>query len=278
MPSRKRKKLKTILILLVVGALLLSVPLGIADSKRLETEHIVINAGSSNTTIKVAHISDIHYPRFGISPDTVLEEIKSESPDLLFLTGDIFDESANEEEIRELGGFLSELAKIGQTYAVTGNHEVAFRHMRLYRKTLEEKGIVLLENACIVTEISGKKIVIAGLNDNNAYESLQTELATSDKDAPVFLLAHRPEKWEEYLSTNGIRKPLITFAGHAHGGQIRLFGRGVLSHGEGLFPKNTDGLYQKDKSAMMVSRGLGDSNFPLRFYNPYHLPIVTIQL
>ncbi|MDD3947725.1 MAG: metallophosphoesterase [Clostridia bacterium] len=270
--------MKTFLILVVVGALLLSVPLGIADSKRLETENIVIDAGSSNTTIKVAHISDIHYPNFGVSPDIVLEEIKANTPDLLFLTGDIFDESATEEDILDFGAFLSKIGKLGQAYAVTGNHEVALRHMKLYRKTLLDGGIILLENACIPTEISGKTMVIAGIHDNNAYELLETDLASYDENLPILLLAHRPEKWEDYLHANGNQRPLVTFAGHAHGGQIRLFGRGMLSHGEGLFPKYTNGLYQKEKSTMIVSRGLGDSDFPLRFYNPYHLPIVTLQL
>ena len=278
MPSRKRNKLKTFLILVVVGALLLSVPLGIADSKRLETESITVDAGDSATTIKVAHISDIHYPHFGISPETILEEVKSNRTDVLFLTGDIFDESATEEDILDFATFLSEIGKLGQAYAVTGNHEVAFRHMKLYKTTLQESGIVLLENACIQTEINGKTMVIAGVNDNNAYELLQTGLATFDEELPILLLAHRPEKWEDYLHANGNQRPLVTFAGHAHGGQIRLFGRGMLSHGEGLFPKYTNGLYQKEKSTMIVSRGLGDSDFPLRIYNPYHLLIVTIQL
>ena len=49
-------------------------------------------------------------------------------------------------------------------------------------------------------------------------------------------------------------------AGHAHGGQIRVAGRGVFSPGQGLFPRYTCGVVD---GRMVISAGAG---------NPVHLP------
>ena len=52
----------------------------------------------------------------------------------------------------------------------------------------------------------------------------------------------------------------LVVAGHAHGGQIRLAGRGVFSPGQGLFPRYTYGVVD---GRMVMSAGAG---------NPVHLP------
>lgn len=120
-------------------------------------------------------------------------------------------------------------------------------------------------------------IVVAGLTDNGDWE--QINLSEQRADAPILLLAHRPEKWDMYVSATKTQ-PLVAFSGHAHGGQIRIFGKGLYAHGAGYFPKYTNGLYEgKDiNTYMVVSRGLGNSDFPIRAYNRYHLPLATILL
>jgi hypothetical protein len=111
-------------------------------------------------------------------------------------------------------------------------------------------------------------LVIAGLNDN--------QLPNADCQMPItVLIAHRPELFNDYL--NAQNPPCIVFAGHAHGGLVRIFNKGVYSRSEGLFPKYTSGLYKLNQSYMVVSRGLGDGDkFQPRIFNGYHLPVVTI--
>ena len=77
----------------------------------------------------------------------------------------------------------------------------------------------------------------------------------------------------------------LIFAGHAHGGQIRLpFTEGLFAPGQGVLPKLTSGVHSaKDlpaagssETVMVISRGLGNSTFPFRLFN--RPEIVAVEL
>ena len=119
-----------------------------------------------------------------------------------------------------------------------------------------------------------KKIYIAGLCDPAFYTEINADAEISEEakefmaqipqDEFGILLSHRPELFEFYSLCH---IPLI-FSGHAHGGQIRLpFIGALFAPGQGLFPEYTAGGYELLDSAMYVSRGLGNSLFPIRINN-----------
>jgi predicted MPP superfamily phosphohydrolase len=67
------------------------------------------------------------------------------------------------------------------------------------------------------------------------------------------------------------------FAGHAHGGLIRLpFTDGLIGPSRDWFPEHTSGLYRRGRTDMVVSRGLGNVG-PPRVWNRPHLPVVTLK-
>jgi predicted MPP superfamily phosphohydrolase len=70
----------------------------------------------------------------------------------------------------------------------------------------------------------------------------------------------------------------LILSGHAHGGQIRIAGHGLFAPGQGFFPKYTEGMYEKDGTVMVVSRGLGNSSFPFRIFNRPELIEVTLKV
>ena len=70
----------------------------------------------------------------------------------------------------------------------------------------------------------------------------------------------------------------MVFSGHAHGGQIRLpFVGGLIAPDQGLLPEYTSGAYEKGNTVMVVSRGIGNSIFPLRINNRPELVSVTLK-
>ena len=91
------------------------------------------------------------------------------------------------------------------------------------------------------------------------------------------VLSHYPENYE-YVGEYSYSKYNfdIMFSGHAHGGQFILPGiGGIFAPGQGLLPKYYKGIYG-DKSKLVVSRGLGNSGFPLRLFNRPDLVVLDV--
>lgn len=272
----KRKSLKLAAIL-AASALALCLPIGIITSKGLDASTYMIDIGSSGNSIRIAQISDLHYPQHGVPLQTVIQQTQQAAPDLIFFTGDLVDSDADSSDINALEAFIQSITAIAPVYAVSGNHELDLKYLRQFKSLLKDNNITYLSNTALQINIKSASIGIVGIEDNEGYEKAILGIQKLDKGIPIILLAHRPEKWQSYLSQQ-LPTPIVTFSGHAHGGQIRLFGKGVFSHGNGLFPKYTSGIYTSNNSYLVVSRGLGNSNMPLRVFNKYHLPIVTLNL
>ena len=93
------------------------------------------------------------------------------------------------------------------------------------------------------------------------------------EDKYTILLAHRPELFELYGEI-GVD---LVLSGHAHGGQIRLPGiGGVIAPQQGLFPQYDSGAYENGHTIMVVSRGVGNSLFPLRYNNPPEILLLEL--
>ena len=68
------------------------------------------------------------------------------------------------------------------------------------------------------------------------------------------------------------------FAGHVHGGIVRLpLLGGVISPQLELFPKYDAGVFEKDDTMMVVTRGLGTHFPPVRIGNRPELLVITID-
>ena len=94
------------------------------------------------------------------------------------------------------------------------------------------------------------------------------------EDIFTVLLSHRPELFEEYAKS-GVN---LVIAGHAHGGQFRLpFVGGLFAPNQGFFPRYDSGLYEKNNTKMVVSRGLGNSAVPIRFNNRPEIVVIELN-
>ena len=126
-------------------------------------------------------------------------------------------------------------------------------------------------------------IYIYGLKDPAFYhkslrysifeEELDKMKKSMDYEKFGILLSHRPDKIDIY-SRNKVD---LVFSGHAHGGQIRLFGNGILSPAEGFFPKYTSGMHVKENTTVIISRGLGRTIFTFRLFNRPEVVITSLK-
>lgn len=232
--------------------------------------------------LRIVQLSDLHNREFGKNNQRLYAAVKQAVPDLIFLTGDLVDEYA-EAPIPYAKAVGKALSAIAPTYYVTGNHEWAHGNAAVeeLKTALRESGVTVLSNQFVPLERNGQTIFIAGIDDPNGYadqttpEELAAKLYSQQEDPFWLLLAHRNDRFEEQYSLLGAD---LVLSGHGHGGIIRLpFTDGLLSTNRTLFPSYTAGLYDKNGSALFVTRGLGNSGPSFRLWNRPEVAVVTLH-
>ena len=232
---------------------------------------------------RIAQISDLHNAEMGDANEKLLTIIKEADPDIIAITGDMIDSRRMDVQIAL--DFAKEAVKIAPCYYVNGNHELRVLEYEELKEGLREQGVIILENNKATITKDGESLTIIGLSDpslearyiyteeDEILDLYLNELSKADGNYKV-LLSHRPEYFELYFEA-GID---LVLSGHAHGGQIRLpFVGGIIAPNQGFFPKYDNGLYTKEETNMIVSRGIGNSLFPLRFNNRPEVVLIELQ-
>ena len=268
--ERRKHPLLTLLFLALVTVLLL-------DNFWVRTKAYTLNypdLPEGFDGLRILQLSDLHGR--AILNTQLLETAKRAEADLILITGDLVD---GEGQLRHLKPLLEGLTALAPVYYVTGNHEWALEDTEGFLRELADLGIRVLRNSFTALERQGDRLLLAGLEDPNAYAEMKTpaELAAEMEAAGggfSLLLAHRPEFFPDYAAL-GFR---LVFSGHVHGGMLRLpFLGGVLAPGHVLFPEYDGGLYVEESSCMVLSRGLaGVNGFP-RLLNPMEAVVATVR-
>ncbi|KOM88901.1 UNVERIFIED_ORG: phosphoesterase [Clostridium botulinum] len=221
----------------------------------------------------IAHISDLHNKMFGKNQVKLLNKVKSISPDIIVITGDLIDRRKYDLDTAIM--FASGAAKIAPIYYVSGNHEAWSGKFSMIKEELTDIGVHIVDDTAFKLSRGNSSIYILGLSDPDFLTSdymdgtntnkMKEQLSIwSTNESFKILLSHRPELFDLYYENN----MNLIFTGHAHGGQVRIPGiGGLFAPDQGIFPKYTSGRYNKDLSTMFVSRGLGNSICPLRIFN-----------
>lgn len=68
----------------------------------------------------------------------------------------------------------------------------------------------------------------------------------------------------------------ISFTKKIKGKRIPFIG-GVVAPNQGVFPKYTSGIFEENKTTMVVSRGIGNSILPFRINNRPELVVITLK-
>ncbi|WP_252229026.1 metallophosphoesterase [Clostridium sp. ZBS15] len=231
----------------------------------------------------IAHVSDLHNKMFGKNQIKLLNKVKSISPDIIVITGDLIDR--RKYDLDTAIKFVSGAVKIAPVYYVSGNHEAWSGKFPLIKEKLIDMGVYILDDKSFKLSKGSSSIHLFGLSDPDFLTSSyrdgtdiskmeeQLKMWSTDKNFKI-LLSHRPELFNLYVQNN---MDLI-FTGHAHGGQLRIPGiGGLIAPDQGIFPNYTSGGYNKDLYTMFVSRGLGNSIFPIRIFNRPEIIQVTLK-
>ena len=204
------------------------------------------------SNIKIVVISDIHFSYIITNKkiNKILEHIKNEKPDYIFVAGDIVDSLdmiIKEEEKNRLINFIKDIANITKTIMILGNHDI-------YR-SVKNKNLVEHEN--YYNDLANIKN--ATLLRDNYYE---------DKNILVYGLFQKYEYFKEHnkedidVLVEEVDKIKINYfiTGHMHNGcvppiinEIIKGNKGLISPIKKLFPNNTRNTLNKIEDKLLVN-------------------------
>lgn len=202
--------------------------------------------GTGSREMVVLHITDLHFSTPGSRERKILEVMLEDKPDLIVITGDSIVQGYDQAAFTE---FMAKLRAPLGVFACPGNWEdwVGPSVYECYRRA----GVRLLNDASTVLE--GRQVEISGFGSTRS---------TVNDGRGLFRIAlcHYPI----ILPPAAQKGVHVVFAGHTHGGQVRLPLIGALHTPFGSGPYEA-GWYQEGSTRMYVSRGVGTSILGVRF-------------
>lgn len=183
----------------------------------------------------------------------IVARLKALNPDIVFITGDLYDGTAIDAE--SAASPLKNLKPALGAYFVTGNHE-EFRDPSQYLQAVCASGVRVLENERVV--IDGLQVI--GVPDHassnaDQFRSILQSLSI-ESDRPSILLSHSPHA----LSMPEKAGISLQLSGHTHGGQIFPFTRFTRR----IFGPYTYGLQRFGEMLVYTTTGAGTWGPPLR--------------
>ncbi len=214
-------------------------------------------------SLTAVFVSDLHET----DPTEVIDHIKKASPDIILIGGDLMEAKTPRRAMKNVESenaydFLRKAVKIAPVYYGLGNHETYLSAEK--KQNARQCGAKLLENESLTLKTKGGVLTVGAVGPKTDPHFIDRfDKITSYK----ILLCHEPERAIHemaYVSAD------LILSGHAHGGQWRFFGRGVLAPGQGLFPKYTRGLHGR----VLISAGAANSVPIPRFFNPTETVVI----
>ena len=234
-------------------------------------------------------LSDLHKKRYGDNFNNIMGYCECVKPDFIFFLGDLY--SRDETDMRPKAAFLARLRELAPTYYIVGNHELYQPEcLEALCARLKGLGVTVLRNAKATLSSGADSIDLYGLqlplhyyvNSDWSYRNLpepsvdylNKKLGKPSAERCTFLLAHKPAFFEQYARWGAD----VTFAGHNHGGIVRLpLIGGLLSPERRFFPKYSKGIYNSKifgtDRKLVVTAGLGK----FRFNNPSEILVCTLK-
>ena len=248
---------------------------------RLVHRRIDILPADAPASITVLHLSDLHFVRDERRKATFLAGLPQ--PDVVVVTGDFLAEPEAVETavvaVRPVRGRLASWFVLGSNdlYAPRPLNPLLYlvaRSKRPRRRArrgrspelvaqLTADGWQDLDNARALTDLGGIAIELAGLHDAHIDRADFRVLPRHEPERLGIAVMHSPDSAPEAAACGYD----LLFAGHTHGGQVRLPLVGALITNSALPPRLASGLIRMADAWLCLSPGLGTSKYaPFRFW------------
>ena len=255
------------------------------QNNKIDQTYYKIKGEGVAKPFRIVHLSDLHSKPF----KKALKITQNLNPDVICITGDYINDKAKNKD--KMISYAFELCKIAPVYYITGNHERRLDSFEELMQELKRTGFNVLLNECAHND--ELNLTVLGLDENQAdfedykarkngtfvYRDMSKFINKLEKSNGFkLLLSHFPENFSAVKEMNYSKYDFdLQLSGHAHGGQFCLpFIGPVFSPGQGLFPKFAKGSFG-DRPKMIVSRGLGNAEFPFRLFNHPEINIIDVS-
>jgi len=231
--------------------------------------------------LRIVHLTDIHARADTRRIDRLIDRLASARLDLVLVTGDTQHRGADPAHaLGVLDRLTARVRPTLGTFGVFGNHDgTAFRTAAL------DLPVHWLEDAAHV--LRDKPIELLGLGGTadgappdaaRLAQSLAEARAGLDQGNPRIrplrlMLVHFPRHLTQGVDLGAD----LVFAGHTHGGQVRLPWGQALHADEDLPLHMGSGLLRCGQTLCVLSRGLGYSKVKLRIFCPPHAILATLR-
>ena len=252
----------------------------------------IIRINNLHKDRKVLFLSDMHNHVYGKDNCELLEAIKKENPDYIWIGGDMLVGKSGISYQTAID-FVKKLPSICPVYYANGNHEQRMKEIpenydlsfEEYKKELVDAGVHFLENTSEILEWDGMKIKLTGLEiplgcylhwhkDELEVNEIINRIGERQKDCYEILMAHNPSFADKYMK----RGANLILGGHLHGGIVRIPGvAGAISPSFEIFPKYSGDHYREGDTDIVVSKGLGTHTFNIRLFNPAELVVLNFK-
>jgi len=217
--------------------------------------------------LRVAFASDLHLgpTTARATLDRAFALLSDARPDVLLLGGDYVFLDASLAKSRELERRVAAVPAETKI-AVLGNHDLWARHDRIER-ALARAGVTVLVNDCMHLEGG---VAIVGLDDPwTGRRDADRAFQARAKARTTIVLCHSPDA----LPWIAGRDVDLYLCGHTHGGHIALPSGPIVVPGP-MGRRYPSGLFRVHGADVIVSRGVGATELPIRTFAPPDVVVV----
>lgn len=252
---------------------------GAHDYRIRRVKLVLKNLPRSFEGLKIAQLSDIHSGSF-FNKTAVkggVEMLLAEKPDVVFFTGDLVNNQAN--EVRDYISIFDKVKAPLGVFSTLGNHDygdyVAWESEAAKRQNLQNlmeahrlMGWNLMMDTHTTLKQNGDEIAILGVQNWGGgrwpkYGNLAKAYAGTDEFPVKLLLSHDPSHWDAQVRPQ-FSDVDVQFAGHTHGFQFGVEIPGFRwSPSQYVYPQWA-GLYREGAQQLYVNRGFGYLGYPGR--------------
>lgn len=282
-PRRRISFSRTLMFLLLLA--MIAYPFW--EAGRLTVEERTVQVANLHLNLKgmrIVFVSDIHAGRFFSQGRVVnlINTINGLRPDLVILGGDYGEDSDGAIQFFRSAPYIQ--ARLG-VFGVVGNHDRTEpeSNFSLLIREMTKYGCMPLTNNVARVKVGQTYAYIAGVDDfYNGFPDVAAVASQVSREDFVIFTGHSPDLLPAAFAAKSRENDThwydLALFGHTHGGQVTLFGRPLVPN---LRPeiglRYLSGWREENRASILVSNGIGTSNFPVRLFAVPQIHLITLK-